>query len=273
MTPRALGACHRQQNAGISTDAGVTVLAARRSVAHRFESSGLTDAGTFRQENQDALLLRPRHGLWVVADGMGGHDRGALASQRVVESFARTAFAGTMQDRVRAAERSIQRANDEIRQDSESFGSRVVMGSTVAALVIAGRAYSVLWAGDSRVYLFRGRRLRRLTSDHSVVQQLVMQGQLSEAAARCHPLANRITRAVGVQAEVCVDQVRGALEPGDRLLLCSDGLSNAVADVELATVLNDTQPAEAVEELMALALEREARDNVTVTVVASVLPY
>ncbi|MEM1435664.1 MAG: protein phosphatase 2C domain-containing protein [Pseudomonadota bacterium] len=231
-------------------------------------SSGLTDPGAHRRENQDALLLRPRQGVWVVADGMGGHDRGALASRRVVDSFARTTFAGSLKDRVQAAQVSIRAANDQIFSESRTQGANSIMGSTVAALVVSGYAYTALWAGDSRVYLFRRCRLRRLTCDHNLAQELVQAGKLTEDAARRHASASRITRAVGVRPEVAVDQVCGHLEEEDRLLLCSDGLINAVADIELATVLNDCGPEEAAAELMALALERGARDNVTVMVVA-----
>ncbi len=233
----------------------------------RCRSSALTDAGKRRAINEDALLAKPQAGVWVVADGMGGHSRGATASRYVVDAFRCFASVGDLDTSVRQARRCIEAANDRVYSESTLLEQCAVMGSTVAAVVTGGRAFAALWAGDSRVYHCRAGALRRMTRDHSVAQRLVDAGKLKPSEALHHPTASRITRAVGARAAVEVDEVRGALEPGDRMLLCSDGLTSEVQEIEIATLLTEFGAQEATAELMALALERGARDNVTVQVV------
>ena len=257
-------------DAGVPWDAGVAVfsVAVNFAMPVDFASSARTDPGTCRPENQDAFLQRPELGLWVVADGMGGHANGALASRRVVDAFARMSERGSLKARVRAAQQSIQAANDLVYCESRGQGPQGIMGSTVAALLLTDDAFAALWAGDSRAYLYRQGCLRQLTRDHSMAERLIAEGRLTRAEARHHAASHRITRAVGVRPQVSIDMVRGHLEEEDRLVLCSDGLTNAVEDNELATIVSDSSPAEATEELMALALERGARDNVTVLTIS-----
>ncbi len=232
----------------------------------RCRSSALTDRGKCRRVNEDALLDNPKAGVWVVADGMGGHARGAAASRYVVDAFDYYAPEGTLDAKVQQARRCIEAANDRVYTESSLLARCQVMGSTIAALVVDGDAFAALWAGDSRVYHCRAGQLRRMTRDHSVAQRLVDAGKLKASQAHSHPTASRITRAVGARAEVAVDEVRGRLQAGDRMLLCSDGLTGEVQEVEIATLLTEFDAQTAAMELMALALERGARDNVTVAV-------
>jgi protein phosphatase len=218
--------------------------------AFRWVSAAATDVGKIRSLNEDAYLDRPDIGLWVVADGMGGHDAGDLASRSVVESLAGIG---------RQANRALR---EEAARRSES-----VIGSTVAALIAVGRHAVAVWAGDSRVYLFRDGTLRPLTHDHSQVEELIAEGSLTRDQAENHPAANVITRAVGGDDDLRLDaQIQEILDQ-DICLLCTDGLTKEVKEQEIAETLRDSDPRLAPQLLVNLACRRGARDNVTVVAV------
>jgi serine/threonine protein phosphatase PrpC len=158
-------------------------------------------------------------------------------------------------------------ANQRMREEARRAGSDQLMGSTVVAFLTYKREWLCLWAGDSRAYLLRDGRLTQITRDHSVAEELVQRGELRREEAASHPSANRITRAVGTQDQLVVDQYRSVLRDGDAVLLCSDGLNKEVGDDEVATILDDYDCDEASRELVELTLERGARDNVTVAVI------
>jgi protein phosphatase len=222
-----------------------------------------TDVGRVRDHNEDNYIALPEKGLWVVADGMGGHAAGEVASAIAVECIASRAGEGMpLQEAIEAAHRAILDAG---RQGQGTPG----MGCTVVALRLNGIEYEVAWVGDSRAYLI-GDALYRLTRDHSFVQQLIDSGAISEADARVHPQRSVITQALGASdlKMVRVDTVKGTLTRGQQILLCSDGLTGEVEDVEMAYLLrNASDSQQAVDRLIQAANTNGGSDNVTVVLV------
>lgn len=236
-------------------------------MSYRWNSSSRTDRGRRRPTNEDAVLDRPEWGLWVVADGMGGHTRGDLASQYVLEAFEETGASRRLPELVAKARLRIHQANERIYLEARDMGDGTTMGCTVAVLLASRREFACLWVGDSRVYRFRGGRLEQLTRDHSLVQELVDRGEVAPEEAMEHPAARRITRAVGALPSVRVDQVRGELRDGDRFLVCSDGLPLELSADEISSVLSRFDHDAAVARLIDMSLERGARDNLAIAVV------
>lgn len=231
-------------------------------VEHRYDWAAKTDAGAVRQHNEDAFLLRPEQGLWAVADGMGGHLRGDHASRTVMDALAQ-GHAAIEEIRARLAA-----AHQALLTEAAGLGDGAVIGATVVVLVVRDGCYTCLWAGDSRLYRLRDGELRQLTRDHSYVQRLIDSGSLTPEQGRRHPGANVITRAVGASGPLELDLAQGDSRPGDVYLLCSDGLTNVVADAEIAERLAALPCAEASAALLDLALARGAPDNVTLVVLA-----
>ena len=236
-------------------------------MSYRWWSSCRTTTGRLRQVNEDAYLNMHDIGLWLIADGMGGHARGDVASRIVIESFSEIGKPHSLEEFATAVKGRLQRANQRIHDEILRTGYEQFMGSTVVAFLVFKREWCCLWAGDSRAYLMRDGRLRQITRDHSIAQEMVENGQLRQDEADQHPMANRITRAVGAQNELALDEYRSSLRDGDAFLLCSDGLYKEVSDHELAAILEDYDCDEASLELLDLTLERGARDNVTVAVI------
>jgi len=233
---------------------------AKHLAAAGWISSASTHAGCVRSCNEDRYLAREELGLFAVADGMGGHHAGDVASALVIDVLSDVA-------NMAAIEENLQRANRQLQQRAE-HASRGVVGSTVVALLVSGDEFVCLWAGDSRCYLRRDRALAQITNDHSLVRQLVDEGRLSPREAKAHPRANVITRAVGALPDLILERRRGAVRTGDVFLLCSDGLWGVLDDADIAAVLEQTPIASAADALVALALGRRARDNVTAVVAA-----
>ncbi|MEO1060858.1 MAG: Stp1/IreP family PP2C-type Ser/Thr phosphatase [Actinomycetota bacterium] len=228
-----------------------------------FRWGASTHAGRVRPANQDSMFADA--GLFVVADGMGGHRAGETASRLTVESLA-DSDVGDLDDlteAIREANRIVHRSSSD---DSELQG----MGTTVTVLRIAGSPSQALLAnvGDSRAYRLRGDDFERLTEDHSYVGALLREGSINEQEAEHHPYRNMLTRAIGIEPEVEVDTWTLDIDDGDRFLLCSDGLINELADPQvMATLRRLADPGEAARELVRLANERGGRDNITVVVV------
>jgi serine/threonine protein phosphatase PrpC len=236
-------------------------------MSYRWWSSCRTTTGRQRKVNEDAYLSLDDLGLWLVADGMGGHTRGDVASRLIVEAFEGLVRPHSLEDFAQEVKARLALANQCMRDEAHRAGSEQLMGSTVVAFLAYKREWLCLWAGDSRAYLLRDGRLTQITRDHSLAEELVQRGELRRDEAASHPSANRITRAVGTQDQLVVDQYRSFLRDGDAVLLCSDGLIKEVGDDEVATILDDYDCDEASEELVELTLERGARDNVTVAVI------
>ncbi|MEA3275767.1 MAG: protein phosphatase 2C domain-containing protein [Pseudomonadota bacterium] len=228
----------------------------------RWSSASVTDAGRVRQVNEDACLERPDIGLWAVADGVGGHEAGDLASRTVVQALDSTPVPLFMGQAVADLRRRLLEANHRLRSEADRRGQGII-GSTVALLVALHDHCTFLWVGDSRVYRLRGRALQRLSRDHSQVEDLIDQGLLDRRAAENHPAANVITRAVGAAEVLEIDAQTLQIKDGDCFLLCTDGLTKEVSEREIAAALSGSDVVDAVPALIDLACDRGARDNVT----------
>lgn len=231
----------------------------------RFESWGLSDAGRVRELNEDRFLMQPELGLWVVADGMGGHAAGEVASDQIVTSLATLGVSSSASDQQARFVDRLARANRQMREYSASHNG-MTMGATVAALLTYQSQFCCFWMGDSRVYQVRRGVLTQISHDHSEVQELVDKGTLTRDEARTWPRRNVITRAVGAREHLDVEAVGGTVEVGDTYLLCSDGLTSHVTDNDILAALQGKSPREACEHLVQLALEGGGTDNVTVVV-------
>jgi serine/threonine-protein phosphatase Stp1 len=231
-----------------------------------FECVSKTHVGLRRKVNEDSMLVRTERGLWAVADGMGGHDAGDVASASVAKALLHLPVVYDLDDLVESAIAALQAVNAELIQIAAAEHDSRTIGSTVVGLAIADGQYRCFWAGDSRAYRVRGEQIVQLTRDHSLVQDLVDAGMLSPQEAENHPNASVITRAVGVVEVLKVDTASGDARAGDLFLLASDGLTRLVDDSELVAELTSSPPAEAVENLIETVLSRGAPDNVTVII-------
>jgi protein phosphatase len=213
----------------------------------------------------------PDHGVFIVADGMGGHAAGEVASDMAVRIVAQALEGVAGKPDTEAADiirQSIVEANGAIFQRTLVEQDKRGMGTTATAMVINGPKYLIGQVGDSRAYVWREHRLFQITKDHSYVQEQVDAGYLTVEQARTHPYSNVITRCVGANSHVAPDIYVGTLRPADIFLLASDGLTGMLEDDELASVMNSGRsPAELVDALIAEANRRGGLDNVTVIVV------
>ncbi len=233
---------------------------------------GITDAGLVRPNNEDALLVWPERRVFAVADGMGGQAAGELASQffiQTVERVFRDFSPSDLEGVTEAVKRAFLEANREILDHVRENPAREGMGCTAELLAFAGMEFCLGHIGDSRTYLFRAGRLHRLTRDHSLVQEQLEAGILTEEEARRHPMRNVILRALGVKEDLALDLIRGRLQRGDLFLLCSDGLTDMISEELISECLarsfNDLEG-------IGLSLVEEAkrtggRDNITVVLV------
>lgn len=231
----------------------------------RFDSWGLSDVGRVRELNEDRFLMEPDSGLWVVADGMGGHAAGEVASEQIVTSLSTLGVSSSASDQQARFVDRLSRANRLVREYSAAHNG-MTLGATVAAFLTYQSQYCCFWMGDSRVYQLRRGVLTQISHDHSEVQEMVDSGTLTREEARTWPRRNVITRAVGARDHLDVEAVGGTVEVGDTYLLCSDGLTSHVTDDEILEVLRGQSPREACERLIALALAGGGTDNVTVVV-------
>ncbi len=226
-----------------------------------------THIGLVRETNEDAYFADPELGLWVVADGMGGHLAGEVASGIVVRELPQSIRRGeSLTDAIEMTHLLIQMAADQAMVPGR-------MGSTVVALRLEGLRYEIAWVGDSRAYLWDGAQLRRLTKDHSYVQLLLDMGIIMEEEVYTHPSRNVISQGLGVggmEGDVIkADKVEGVLGTGDTLLLCSDGLSGAVRDSAIARIMSQAGGIHArLDRLIEAALAAGGLDNITAILVS-----
>ena len=230
-------------------------------------SSACTDVGAVRELNEDAYLERPDLGLWLVADGMGGHFAGDVASHMVVSAMDSLEPPGSLSEFVDAVERRLVETNTRLRDYAEREETHTI-GSTVVALLIHGEHAVCLWAGDSRMYLRREGRLQQISQDHALVEELVERGVLTPEQAVDHPHANLVTRAVGAADGLFLDVEILPIQAGDLFILCSDGLEKEVAEEEMSVMARAGDASQLSHTLLARALAIGARDNVTVITVA-----
>ncbi len=227
-------------------------------------SFAATDRGTVRPHNEDSFVDKPELGLWAVADGAGGHAAGELASGMLAEALAGLSAALRPEEALAQIRLAVLAVHTSLRAEAARRGDRMI-ASTLVVLLVRNAHFAALWAGDSRIYLLRQGQFTQITRDHSLVQALVDQGAITADQALTHPQANVITRAIGAADDTGeLDKAIGAALPGDRFLLCSDGLTKVLDDKAIATLLTAEDPANA---LIARALAGGARDNVTAVVV------
>ncbi len=228
-----------------------------------FESSAITHLGKVRELNEDAFTERSDIGVWLVADGMGGHAAGEVASRTVAEAIKKLEPASNFDEMFEAVKRSLENANRQLQKQSGTYKYKRAPGSTVVVLIIDGTQGAVIWVGDSRIYRYRDQRLVQLTHDHSHVQALVDQGLIKAEEAGSHAMANLITRAIGIGEPVKLDSRLLDVKPGDQYLLCSDGLSRMVPDTEIESAMINRNNEEITQSLLHTSLLRGAPDNVT----------
>jgi protein phosphatase len=232
----------------------------------RWTSASRSHPGRVRKVNEDACLDQPEYGLWAVADGMGGHTLGEFASGLAVQGLTDLPAAGDLEQRVNCARDRLQEVNQRLR--AEALRRDVpLIGTTIAVLLAAGSLCSCLWAGDSRIYLYRGGRLRQLTRDHSHLEAARARHVSKSDETLARPQANLITRALGAEDIVDIDSVNIELIDGDIFLLCTDGLSNEVSELSIKHALLPGICSVACDALVDMALDRDARDNITAVVV------
>jgi protein phosphatase len=232
-----------------------------------YTCAGRTDVGIIRSGNEDNYLMVPDRGVFIVADGMGGHAAGEVASEMAVRIIARELGANKGVSDAEAAERmrnAIIEANSAIFQRTLNEHDKRGMGTTATAMVIIGSHYLIGQVGDSRAYLLRDGDFVQLTKDHSYVQEQVDAGYLSPEEARTHPYSNVITRCVGANVDVSPDVYAGVLRPNDLYLLASDGLTGMIEDGDLHAILfTGKDPQDLVGELIDEANRRGGLDNIT----------
>ncbi|MBV8776964.1 MAG: serine/threonine-protein phosphatase [Alphaproteobacteria bacterium] len=242
-------------------------LNAEVSADGRFGASAITHPGS-RSYNEDSYISCPELGVWAVADGVGGHEGGEIASRSIVEALRNVPPGLTLAEMIPEVRLRLRDVHLNLQAEAARRGRDVVMASTVVVLLASGNHFACLWAGDSRAYLLRNGLIRQVTQDHSLVQEMLNARAISEDEAITHPRSNVITRAVGAGApELELDEVSDRLDTGDRFLLCSDGLWKMMGSTELAGILAVSGNAVPAERLLATALQRKADDNVTVITV------
>jgi serine/threonine protein phosphatase PrpC len=230
-----------------------------------YRAAGGSHRGLVRRVNEDSYLERTDIGLWLVADGVGGANAGDWASRCIVETFQEIKLPDDAPQFLAEARNSLDRANARLLAHAEEIGGMVA--STVVVLLVYGWHYTCLWLGDSRGYILRDGVMTQLTRDHSEVQELLDAGAITQDQAARHPRGNVITRAVGAAEALQPDRISGILRPGDRFLLCTDGLSKMVDEAQIAALLTEKDLTAIPGSLIAAALAHGGHDNVSVVTV------
>ncbi len=229
-----------------------------------WQSAQITHAGNVRPYNEDACLIKDDLDLWSVADGMGGHEAGDVASQMIMARLAEIQPSEDLATLVDRIDDTLINVNNELRKlGREKYNNRTI-GSTVVSMCAVDDNIAFLWAGDSRVYRIREHKIQQLTRDHSEVQNLIDQGLLKAEEAEHHPAANVITRAIGASDDLYLSTAVDKSQADDVYILCSDGLYRDITENEILRLANNLNVDEVCQKLMALALSREAKDNITI---------
>lgn len=230
-------------------------------------SYGRSDRGTVRSHNEDSYLDDPANRLWAVADGMGGHEAGDVASQTIVRHLAEVVRTPQAVDYVDRVEDALAAANAELIGYAQTHRLQMV-GSTAVVLADAGHYMLCAWAGDSRIYRLSAAGIRQLTTDHNQAREMMSTGQFSAADLQSNAHAGALVRAVGAEPNLVVEWVVSEAAPNDVFLLCSDGITKEMSDSEIAEALGRSKQAkEIADSLLDTCLARGARDNITAVVV------
>ena len=242
------------------------------------EVGSLSDPGQVRELNEDYFgtpetmeisldLVERRGRLYAVADGMGGHAAGEVASRQAISTLFKEYYASPSAEIIERMKEAIETANAEVHAQASLDRAKAGMGTTLVAAVLEGDDLYVANVGDSRAYLVREKSIEQITRDHSWVNEQVQAGVITEQEAREHLYRNIITRSLGTKPDVDIDFFQRKVQPGDVLVLCCDGLSNEVEDDEIARIVSATDPQEAAQALIDLANQRGGPDNITTIVV------
>lgn len=234
-----------------------------------YSFAGATQTGLVRAKNEDSFTCVPEQNLWVVADGMGGHDAGDYASQLITRQAEKFAQQATLESSILLLEENLLHTNKLIQQKAREMGGKSSIGSTVVCLYTWKNLAFVLWAGDSRAYRLRRQKVERLTEDHSFVEELVRMGKIEASEAETHPAANVVLNAVGIDDSLNIDIEYFEIEHGDLFMLCSDGLYKDLSDDKISGILDQPElPIESInQQLMDSALEQGGSDNCSVILV------
>ncbi len=233
-----------------------------------WNSSDYSHPGHSRKINEDAVFSDPRSGTWCVADGMGGHEQGGLASLLLVETIADAPIYGSLEQRVKEIQQRILRLNQALYAKgrdviSDHNGKRQIIGCTFVILISDGLYSTCLWAGDSRLYLLREDNLYQITDDHTVVNDLLARGVISKSDSENHPQSHIVTRALGAAEHVEFEKKTFAAREGDRYLLCSDGLYNELDSNDISEALSIEGSSNSCRVLIEKVLQTDATDNLT----------
>ncbi len=269
------GVCRAEADAPVASDSvkdkahveaptPVEIVAASHIQWH---SCARTTVGKRRKLNEDACLERPEIGLWAVADGMGGHSAGDVASNAAVNALGTLAASGNLETLTAGAAECLHNVNSDLLAMADSRGGGQIIGTTVVAMLAAGERCASIWAGDSRLYCLRDGELSQLTEDHSLVAEMSRQGVFAPGEVAESGAENIVTRALGAHPELLIDTITFEAREGDIYLLCSDGLIREMDHGEIAGILDDGGCDKSSQRLIELALQRGARDNVTVVVI------
>lgn len=232
-----------------------------------WKSFGITDVGKVRKHNEDSMLERTEIGLWAVADGMGGHAKGDIASKMIVDALTKLHEGTKLCRYLDDIEDRMIDVNQKLIEQANASAKKATIGSTVVIMLAYEKYCVYIWAGDSRLYRLRDGILRQITTDHSQVELYVEQGIISREEALVHPHGNMITRAVGAAEQLFLDMDIQEMASNDRYLLCSDGLTKHIQDPEIQDLLREGNSEEVCKTLIDLTLSRGAGDNVTAIVV------
>jgi len=239
------------------------------SSPHRWHSCGVTDKGSVRPINEDAILTLDDKYMWAVADGLGGHQIGKVASQKIITGLATTLLKSRLDECVETVEDKLIDLNNQLLHYSKAHIQGKKMGSTIVCLVIKENVGICFWVGDSRLYRRRDKTLKQMTRDHSFVEELIKRGMITREEAKVHPERHIITQAVGTDPEMRVEICIFGVRPGDTYLLCSDGLYDTLNQNILAKGLAFDDIQHGVDFLINKSLDIGALDNVSVILVRS----
>lgn len=243
------------------------------SASFSWQSAARTNVGNVRSINEDSFLERTDINLWAVADGMGGHQGGEIASKMIVDSLQQVSpNIHSLSDYVDDVETTLINANRTLRQLSQDQFSSRTIGSTVICMMAHNNHIAYIWAGDSRLYRLRNGEFSQLSVDHSEIQRLIEEGLINASDVEKHPASNVVTKAIGGQDQMVLQIALDDIETSDVYLLCSDGLYRDISDDELSEIIKENDIDTAGDELVNLALSRSGADNLTLILTKAVTP-
>ncbi|NLF44500.1 MAG: Stp1/IreP family PP2C-type Ser/Thr phosphatase [Syntrophomonadaceae bacterium] len=234
------------------------------------QAAGISHIGLVREKNEDKYIMDLQQKLFVICDGMGGHKGGKIASAMAAQVIERQYTSNDEQDRAAALNAAINAANQKIWQVGSDNPEYQEMGTTATAAVIAGERLIVAHVGDSSLFLLRDGQICKITTDHTLARQMVMDGLLDEDEVRTCSYNHILTRAVGVQENIEIDNYTEIIQPGDQIILCSDGLTDMLAEEEMLEIMNENKaaadPEQLARALVDAALNKGGYDNITIIV-------